>query len=168
MTDSQIQFRGFPKIPRLENESYTFTEKIDGTNSAIIITEYGDIFAQSRTRILDETKLGDNYGFCKWVNGNKDELLKLGEGYHFGEWWGHGINRNYGLKEKRFSLFNIWHETPPEIVHKVPVVGSDKDNAIFRLNTLGSIAAPGFMNPEGIIMQSKQHHGVRYKIIISE
>jgi hypothetical protein len=33
-------------------------------------------------------------------------LLILGKGFHYGEWWGQGIQRNYGMKEKRFSLFN--------------------------------------------------------------
>lgn len=162
------EFQGWPKIPRWQNESYVITEKIDGTNGCIIITEYGDIFAQSRSRILDETSEGDNYGFCKWVNGNKAELLKLGVGYHYGEWWGHGINRNYGLMERRFSLFNIWHPDIPECGSRVPVIEKTLERAIARLNELGSQAAPGFMDPEGLVMSATQNRGVRYKYIINE
>ena len=29
-------------------------------------------------------------------------------GRHFGEWWGSGIQRGYGLDEKTFSLFNAY------------------------------------------------------------
>lgn len=162
------EFLKWPKIPRWQNETYVITEKIDGTNGCIIITEHGDIFAQSRSKILDESKAGDNFGFCKWVMGNKDDLLALGVGYHFGEWWGQGIQRNYGLTERRFSLFNIWHDSAPECVSKVPVVENTLEKAIERMNRLGSIAAPGFMNPEGLVLLATQNRGVRYKYIINE
>lgn len=161
------EFKGWPKIPRWQNETYVITEKIDGTNGCIVITDMGDIFAQSRTRVLDESSAGDNYGFCKWVNGNKQELLKLGVGYHYGEWWGQGINRNYGLKERRFSLFNIWIEIP-ECLHRVPVVGDHYEEAWNRLMEEGSIAAPGFMKPEGFVMGANQQRGVRYKVLMNE
>ncbi len=162
------EFKEWPKIPRLENEKYVITEKIDGTNGCIIITEDGDIFAQSRSRVLDETKAGDNFGFCKWVKAHKDELLTLGVGYHFGEWWGLGIQRDYGLTERRFSLFNIWQDNIPECVSKVPVVANTLEEAIERINKVGSIAAPGFMNPEGLVLSATQNRGARYKVIINE
>ena len=111
-------FKAWPKIPRLENEVYHITEKIDGTNGAIIIqdcaVEDGKIlarvsgfyiWAQSRTRLI--TPENDNFGFAAWVKANAEQLINdLGEGYHYGEWWGQGINRGYGLDHKRFSLFN--------------------------------------------------------------
>ena len=162
------EFKGWPKIPRWGNESYVITEKIDGTNGCIIITDMGDIFAQSRTRILDETSAGDNHGFCKWVAGNKADLLRLGVGHHFGEWWGKEIQRNYGLKERRFSLFNVFHDDIPECVSTVPVIESNLAKALERINRLGSIAAPGFMNPEGLILTATLHRGMRYKYIINE
>lgn len=161
------EFKGWPKIPRWENETYIITEKLDGTNGCIVITEDGDIFAQSRSRILDETSAGDNYGFCKWVRGNKTDLLALGVGYHYGEWWGRGINRNYGLKERRFSLFNIWMDIPDGL-YRVPVVADTYEAAWNRLTEEGSIAVPGFMNPEGFVMQAELQRAVRYKVIINE
>jgi hypothetical protein len=159
------EFKGWPKIPRWLNETYVITEKIDGTNACIVITGDGDIFAQSRSKFLDESKNGDNHGFCKWVMGNKSELMLLGEGYHFGEWWGHGIQRNYGLTEKRFSLFNIWHETVPSIVHKVPVLHSELETSLAILREIGSMASPGYRNPEGLVMSSTLTR-VRYKVLL--
>lgn len=44
---------------------------------------------------------------------NKEELVDLlGEGYHYGEWWGQGIQRRYDMDRKVFSLFNVnrWGE----------------------------------------------------------
>jgi hypothetical protein len=162
-----MEFQAWPKIPRWQNETYVITEKIDGTNGCIIVTEDGDVLAQSRTRILDESSQGDNYGFCKWVQGNRSELLKLGVGYHYGEWWGQGIQRNYGLRERKFSLFNIWHIDIPECVDKVPVVEKTLEASLARLERVGSIASPGYMNPEGLVMLATQNRGVRYKYIIS-
>ena len=114
-------FKPWPKILRLEKKRPpVFTEKIDGTNACIVIAYKNpdentiafkdvdriitSIWAQSRTRLI--TPKNDNYGFAKWVEANWEDLLSLGEGYHYGEWWGQGIQRGYGLTEKRFSLFN--------------------------------------------------------------
>jgi hypothetical protein len=126
-------FTGFPKVPRLNRECLVL-EKIDGTNASVkiigpspksIVKEWEGnvstieaqdghyaVFAASRNRWITPDQ--DNHGFAKWVENNAAELaLILGPGHHFGEWWGSGINRGYGLKngEKRFSLFNTlrWH-----------------------------------------------------------
>jgi hypothetical protein len=42
------------------------------------------------------------------------------------------------------------------------------DRALIRLKEMGSIAAPGFMNPEGLVMSATQNRGVRYKYIVNE
>jgi hypothetical protein len=99
-------FLEFPKMPRFSREVIV-TEKIDGTNAQIYITESGGFYTGSRNRWI--TPEDDNYGFSKWANENKEELLTLGPGRHFGEWWGSGIQRKYGLSngDKRFSLFNV-------------------------------------------------------------
>jgi len=120
-----MEFVGFPKISRFSRE-VIISEKIDGTNGQIYIVSDEDVlghasmdtkqaiaydslnyfmFAGSRTQYI--TTENDNHGFAKWVKENAIELFKLGPGRHFGEWWGQGIQRNYGLKEKRFSLFNV-------------------------------------------------------------
>lgn len=156
-----LQFEPFPKIARLTRD-VVVTEKIDGTNAQILITDEGEIRAGSRSRWLQPTKGQDNYGFAVWVEANRNDLLKLGPGRHFGEWWGSGIQRNYGMTEKVFSLFNVakWSDdaTRPVCSRVVPVLyrGPFDTQSIgcvlLSLQETGSRAAPGFMNPEGIVV----------------
>lgn len=160
-----FQFEPFPKVPRL-NRTVVITEKIDGTNAGVYIPEDNPdnlIYASSRNRWI--TPDNDNYGFARWVQQNKEELLeKLGPGQHFGEWWGVGIQRGYDLHERRFSLFNThrWAEHPDSCFHCVPVLatqnGFDTRDIIKVSQALeigGSVAAPGFGDPEGIMVYHK-------------
>lgn len=155
--ESNIEFQKFPSIPRLSRE-IIITEKIDGTNASIVITEDVQFLTGSRTRFI--TPENDNAGFSRWAHQHKEELMELGVGTHYGEWWGQGIQCGYGLKEKRFSLFNVhrWAESRPSCCHVVPTLyKGDFDTAkiqevLDNLALNGSIAAPGFMNPEGIII----------------
>ena len=159
LTNNQPVFEEFNKIARLRREC-VITEKIDGTNGQIYITESGDMFVGSRNRWLSEA--ADNFGFYKWAMGHKEMLLTLGPGRHYGEWWGAGIQRGYGQKEKHFSLFNTsrWNTVtpPPLCCLVVPVLYTGIFNTgdccfwIQSLQNLGSHAAPGFMNPEGIVI----------------
>jgi hypothetical protein len=154
-----IDFQGFSKISRLSRNCIV-TEKIDGTNCQIYIDKNLNIYTGSKNRWI--TPADDHYGFARWVVSNKEELLKLGPGRHFGEWWGKGIQRSYGLNEKRFSLFNTerWSDdlVRPSCCHVVPVIkeGLFDTNMIFEALSLleknGSYASPGFMNPEGIVV----------------
>ena len=150
-------FKSWPKIHRWENETYRVTEKIDGTNACVIIQPYEPGFmvvAQSRTRIL--TTDNDNFGFAKWVEDNHEELQQLGIGYHYGEWWGQEIQRHYGLKEKRFSLFEPWKvEQIPSCCHIVPeICKAAKEDQLYQiLNDFNeSVAAPGYKKPEGFVI----------------
>lgn len=155
-----MEFKSFPKIPRWDKiKNALVTEKIDGTNAQIFISDTGEIRAGSRNRWIFPGQ--DNFGFAKWVEENKEELLKLGPGRHFGEWWGSGIQRRYDQEEKQLSLFNVhrWRgQELPSCVSLVPVLAEgpinklDVDDIMFSLQTNGSIAAPGFMNPEGIVI----------------
>jgi hypothetical protein len=179
LINNPLEFQAFPKMARFSRE-IIISEKIDGTNAQVLITEYGEVYAGSRTRWI--TPSDDNYGFAKWVEGNKSEILKLGVGRHFGEWWGGGIQRGYGLKkdDKRFSLFNVsrwclYGETPalienpnpeiikyqdvlPECVGLVPLLykgnfdGYQVDHCVRFLEYGGSMAVKGYMNPEGIVI----------------
>lgn len=71
-----------------------------------------------------------------------------------------GIQRNYSQTDKRFSLFNThrWTEARPTCCDVVPVLYSGLFtpsciyNALTGLKTNGSMAAPGLMNPEGVII----------------
>lgn len=156
----QPEFTPFPKIARW-SRTVLVTEKIDGTNAQIWISDDGtQLLAGSRNKWI--TPESDNYGFARWVQENAEELLKLGPGSHFGEWWGAGIQRRYGLTEKRFSLFNVsrWGDEAvrPKCCHVVPVLYSGPmddffpEDVIARLDKYGSHAAPGFMAPEGIVI----------------
>lgn len=156
------EFAAWPKIARL-NRSYVITEKLDGTNACVIVDELdGQVHAQSRTRIITPGKTTDNYGFAAWVEEHADELREgLGAGYHYGEWWGDGIQRRYGLDEKRFSLFNSdrWADDRPACCHVVPVLArrsgsmdADVERTISDLREYGSVAAPGFKPAEGIVV----------------
>jgi hypothetical protein len=182
-----MEFKPWPKITRVENRrTPIFTEKLDGTNACIVIgftdandktlythlTEVGplSIWAQSRSRFI--TPDDDNYGFARWVQENGSALIQLGAGYHFGEWWGQGIQRGYGQTKKRFSLFDTrrWNadNLPPppcEVVPTLPV--ETVEEARNWLLTNGSIAAPGFINPEGAVMYDLDTK-TPFKIIISK
>lgn len=214
---SAIEFEAFPKIARL-NRNITITEKIDGTNAAVVIVPIDEsgihfvedsrddehaifsfawddaeredpidppvisvcdghfILAQSRNRFI--TPGADNYGFAGWVATNAQALVEiLGPGRHFGEWWGSGIQRGYGLKKgvKQFSLFNTARWNDIEIAAAqfstghiglgvVPVLyegifdQAEIDERLTRLRTLGSEAAFGYNRPEGIVVY---HHALR-------
>lgn len=100
-----MKFKEFPKLSRFSRD-IIISEKLDGTNSSICILNkeleedlsdftiiaQNDLYtmrAGSRNKWI--TTKEDNYGFAKWVEINAEELFKLGEGHHFGEWWGSGI-----------------------------------------------------------------------------
>ena len=157
-----LTFNEFPKIARYSRD-IVITEKLDGTNAQICVTEDGQVLAGSRSRWITPGKTTDNYGFAGWVKDHEDELRAgLGIGRHFGEWWGAGINRGYGLKEKRFSLFNVavWGDDAvrPACCHVVPELyrgphSTDMvEEIVDRLRAYGSVAAPGFTRPEGIVI----------------
>lgn len=175
MTENLPEFMEFPKMFRLFRD-IVITEKIDGTNAQILVQEDGTVLAGSRTRWI--TPENDNFGFAAWVRDHADELRGLGIGRHFGEWWGRGIQKGYGLDHRRFSLFNVsrWADDSvrPACCHVVPTLYTgpfSEDIIVETANTLhsqGSVASPGFMAPEGIVVFHVQsmhlykytpHHG---------
>ncbi len=183
-----MEFAPWPSISRLNKEAI-YTEKINGTNAAVVVERYhaGEtdrtnlvdvvgldgvqygVWAQSRKRFI--TPGDDNFGFALWVYENASKLAYiLGEGRHFGEWWGSGIQGGYGLPkgERRFSLFNVrrWedylthergHELIPQL-YLVPVLCKDMFSTekaracVDALRWAGSFASPGFMKPEGVVV----------------
>lgn len=159
----EVEFRGFPKIPRL-NRDMVITEKIDGTNGCVVVTEDGGVLAQSKNRFA--TTQQDNQGFAKWVETNANNLYKLlGPGYHYGEWWGSGIQCGYGLKngERFFYLFNdarwsgIDFSSVPglgvvPVLYRGPFSTSTIEVILSRLEQAGSQALPGYMKPEGVVV----------------
>ncbi len=163
-------FVEFASISRLSRDMVV-TEKIDGTNAQVTVLEDGRVLAGSRNRWI--TPEADNFGFAKWVAANSEVLRDgLGVGSHYGEWWGSGVQRGYGLTggEKRFSLFNgsRWHAVDEDakdyrcvecaICYVVPVLKRhtfntvEIDGTLIQLAATGSNAAPGFVKPEGIVI----------------
>lgn len=155
-------FKGFPKMGRLFRDIIV-TEKIDGTNAQVVIYADGErIRAGSRKRRINAQN--DHFAFARFVDENRREFLRLGPGRHFGEWWGHRVGRGYDLPEgeRRFSLFNTerWSddEVRPKCCHVVPVLYEGPFSelairaALSGLESRGSAAAPGFMDPEGVVI----------------
>ena len=167
-------FQEFTKIYRLRRP-VIITEKIDGTNASVWVPEDDTepLCAGSRNRWI--TPEADNMGFARWVKANEAELRKLGPGLHYGEWMGLGIQRGYGLKEKRFYLFNVgrWNEeNRPACCHIVPKLAEFPTLDIALIETMlealqigGSRAAPGFMKPEGIVVFHEQS-GYMFKVTL--
>jgi hypothetical protein len=187
------EFVEYGKTKRLFRDIIV-TEKIDGTNVGLHIEPLGDVAevpadtdglasgaivlvghdlfkltAQSRNRLIYPGKGTDNYGFAEFVRNNGAELVTcLGVGLHFGEWWGQGINRGYGVSYRRWSLFNTDKYKHVNVqldgaqVDTVPVLyhGTFSGSMIFcaleDLAENGSKAAPGYDDPEGIVIYHSQ------------
>lgn len=202
-------FEPWPKIPRLRRD-ILITEKIDGTNAQVSIRPWGlgdvdpdiDMYAEdddfdswairagSRKRWLTTTS--DNFGFRAWVHEHRHVLAQtLGEGRHYGEWYGQGIQRGYGLDQRYFALFNAyrWREidskrptasilAPPileaAVRHRinlwvVPVlyVGPWSEDAInSALDHLGRATSyAGYGPAEGIVVYHRASNS-NYKVLL--
>ncbi len=163
------EFVGFPSIRRLSRD-VVVSEKIDGTSGLVFVSDAGVVRAGSRNRWV--TPESDNYGFASWVAANEEELRRLGPGRHYGEWYGSGIQRRYGLTEKRFTLFRTdkWSDDSvrPRCCEVVPVLytgpfDTNKIEEVLKdLRVNGSVAVPGWMNPEGIVV-FHTHSGTLFK-----
>ncbi|MBK8117420.1 MAG: RNA ligase family protein [Candidatus Accumulibacter sp.] len=167
-----IEFKPWPKIIRIENKRKpVFTEKIDGTNACVVIDEEGYIGAQSRNRFIFPHD--DNFGFAKWVEDNKEDLLSLGPGHHYGEWWGRGIGRTYGQTERFFSLFNTLRWGPhnpntPKCCNVIPIINANTVEEVKNiLINNGSFIVPGWMKPEGAVMYEPDTNTC-FKIILDK
>lgn len=183
-------FERFASLTRFSH-GWTVTEKIDGTNACVLIVPHSKwpertpgvadvpsmtiaqgtlpdgqtvaVLAQSRNKLI--TPDSDNAGFARFVHDNAAALVEtLGEGRHYGEWAGKGIQRGYGLERKVFALFNMRGDGLDKLdgqLRAVPVLhhgylgepGAEFAKIMDDLKVNGSRFAPGFMNPEGIVMR---------------
>lgn len=157
---SNVEFRSWGKIPRGNKEHVIVTEKMDGTNACIIIQEGEVVGCQSRNRLI--TPEDDNYGFATWVESNKSSLASLGDGYHFGEWCGLGIQGNpHCFPEKRFYLFNEkrWSSNPdlPVVCNVVQCLYEGDKDAFIPKEVMEDLwdSAEGAYKPEGIVVYHK-------------
>lgn len=191
----EIAFKKFDKIPRLRrdivitekidgtNGQIILADESEITpDAAPIVDAHGVrlggntlLICGSRNRYI--TPNNDNYGFARWAWKNADRLLDtLGYGRHYGEWWGNGIQRGYDMGKKVFSLFNTKRfdrdsEKFKDEIRIVPVLyeGAWSDRAIadalMDLANDGSVASPGFMRPEGVVIYHKAANSL-YKVTL--
>jgi len=178
------EYPKYPSIERFENIYSIISEKVDGTNGLIEI-EYDDgllaVRFGSRNRWL--TLSSDNAGFmnffamfakkiaivpdilrAKAVNelDNRNKVcsnpIRI-----YGEWYGKGIQRGYGLDTKYFMPFhtilaealieaNVPNIMPPHIMYTGKFDKQIADDMMNLLRTHGSGVTPGYFNPEGIVV----------------
>lgn len=171
--ENELTFEKFPSLKRMKRNCI-ITEKIDGTNAQICFDAGGNILVGSRKRQIwpegtdGQLKGCDNQGFAQWAYRLKKELFEfLGEGRHYGEWCGAGIQRKYGLNKKMFLLFNTGRFGPTkqkipkhlstEGLGTVPVLYEGifttdaVDNTMQKLLETGSHINT-FNNPEGVVV----------------
>lgn len=169
-----MNFEKFPKIENINRLQITITQKIDGTNAHIIVSEDGVVQAASRNRFIYPHD--DNYGFAAYVEENKEEIFeKLGPGRHDGEWAGPGINSSEGLKERHFILFDFWKHPPEKplpprmkvvpVLYNGPLKAGVLDDTMEDLKVNGSKLVRGFMRPEGMVITIA---GTRFKKVFRD
>lgn len=188
-----MEFVKWPKIARL-HQVWEFSEKVDGTNGVLwwkgdvdgvdtskivarVVVDEGPLYllAGSRTRWL--TTQDDNFGFAGWAAEHAKDLAALGPGRHFGEWFGHGIQRGYGMDHREFALFDQrWTADEVKLpggVCVVPVLATVEgwmlneavSIALEVLKETGSVVAPGFARPEGLVVRHLVN-GTRFKVLL--
>jgi len=158
----EIEFKPWAKMTRENPLSVTITVKMNGTNSCVIVENGVVVGCQSRNRII--TVDNDNFGFAKWVSENLENLATLGDGYHYGEWAGEGIQKNHHLVEgKKFFLFNThrWNcATRPECCEVVETlfIGLLTNETIPQLLQELQDTAKDGETPEGVVVY---HHALK-------
>ena len=171
------QFRNIVKAVRntcsYHNEplpvlSFSGTVKLHGTNAGVGITPEGEIFCQSRSRII--TPEDDNFGFANYVEDNKEYFENLlsyvchkaevGSCILYGEWCGGNIQKGVALSEldKMFVVFDgtgfleDFEGTPTENSLNVGLLDFDE-----RFNVYSAYDVPVYMcvidfnNPEYVV-----------------
>lgn len=186
-TNGQILIKPILRESDLRAEGDVYITSFSGDGRPILngglvdppldIVDMGDgflfaVWAGSRNRWVYAEKSKDNSGFARWVIDRAAGLVEiLGPGRHYGEFWGSGIQRKYGLtgNDKRFSLFHPrWEKILagrklgnlpiPDglgwvpILYQGPFLTREVEDQIFRLRTFGSVCSPGFMDPEGVVI----------------
>ena len=189
-------YASFPSIERLENIYCVISEKVDGTNSLIEINEVFPVGEPkeiqvrfgSRNRYI--TFNNDNAGFAnffrhyearfkdvaadiilKELEVSGETLTECQEQYPlriYGEWFGSGIQRGYGLKDKFFMPFStfyaeklIEYQVPNIIKPNIMYTGKfSQEIADICMQTLtnGSLVIPEFKRPEGIVIHFPKYN----------
>lgn len=177
------EFRPWRSIERYQGIHVQIAEKLHGTSAQVHVQKQLDgtlkALAGKRTSYVGTT---GHFGFGEFVANNGQALCdSLGEGRHYGEWVGPGVNGQYGLTEKVFVLFNHRYHLPKKLAGKLPnrvdvvpvlydgpytptIIGETMDN----LKASGSVFAPGFMKPEGVVLFFPQFNTMQKKVFKPE
>lgn len=183
-----MSYPSFPSIERLENLHCVITEKIDGTNGLIEYWidsnpnhfPYCQVRFGSRNRYITTTD--DNSGFANFFFSHKSRILEIIGNLEepptqsiriYGEWFGKGIQRGYGLDQKYFMPFSsFWAEKmieagipnikEPAILYTGKFIEAEVDHQMGILKFDGSHVVPGYRNPEGIVIYFS-HYNFRLK-----
>ena len=158
--DTQVEFEPWAKIPRAVLGGCIISMKMNGTNACIIIKDGKVVGVQSRKRMINIGKENDNYGFASYVAQNMEKVLQLGEGRHYGEWAGLGIQKNpHNLESKTFFLFDTrrWgeHNVPPEGIEVVEILHQGEYSRTIIddvMNTLKTRSETEGWKAEGIVV----------------
>lgn len=166
---STANYNSFPSIERLENIYCIISEKIDGTNGLIEINETNVRFG-SRNRYISFSD--DNAGFANFFKDYEARFkdaakdITTDESYPlriYGEWFGRGIQRGYGLKDKFFMPFSFFYgeklieyQVPNVIAPNIMYTGKFSMEVVSacmqQLKLNGSGIVKGYKQPEGIVI----------------
>lgn len=156
----------YPKTGRISGP-WLVTEKVDGTSACIAIEPgpFGSpaISFGSRNRWL--TREADNHGFYAWAVAHSGWFMgHLGVGVHYGEWFGRGIQRGYGMTERRLALFDV-ERYQTRLAHAVTNPGVITVPALLEardgdegLGWLGHMAPTSTLGPvpmEGVVLRHR-------------
>lgn len=175
-----MDFVGFNKIGRY-NREIIVTEKINGTNAQVYIGPDGEFLVGSRTRWITPENDNHGFARWAYAHKDELTKLgpgrHFGEWWGSGIQSKYGLKGD----DKRWSLFNVtrwclhgqepqvipnldptaepkYQDVLPACVSLVPVLwrGNMRDlhvpTIMKSLELGGSLAAPGFMDPEGIVI----------------
>jgi len=169
----ELKYPSFPSIERIENIRCFINEKIDGTNGMIEITKDALRFGSRNTYLSSKEDNHGFYKFCKeyitypvsdiiirrlYPNNPPTYPVRI-----YGEWFGKGIQRTYGLKARYFMPFNPYHADAltycgvPYIVYPAELYSgkfsvSQLELCMDDLKLRGSKVIEDYMNPEGVVI----------------
>lgn len=138
---------GYMSFFNIQDKVYEFTGtvKLHGTNASVVMDKDGDMWCQSRKRILSEGK-GDNLGFYKFFNDHEDAFIdilatlkaSLGKKNDsiiiYGEWCGEGIQKGVAINQlpRMFVIFDVAYKNGETVTFLKPEMFEDlsspKDN----------------------------------------
>lgn len=135
---------GVEKMPTVQLQG---TVKVHGTNAGVTVARDGDVYCQSRTRMLSIQS--DNAGFCAFAEENPyfttaaqsilNSYTEHDYATFYGEWCGGNIQTGVGVSgmEKVFILFNValrQDPTSPPLYIPSEYWTSDHSNNVYDIN----------------------------------